>query len=38
MALPNGGEILIAKRQEVKELSYIEQGFNVILKCMVSHS
>lgn len=38
VALPDGGGILIAERQEVEELSQVEQGFNVILKCMVSHS
>lgn len=38
MALPDGGGILIAQRQEVEEFSQVEQGFDVILKCMVSHS
>lgn len=38
VALPNGGGILIAQRQEVKELSHVQQGFHIILKSMVSHS
>lgn len=38
VALPDGGGILIAQRQEVEELSHVEQGFNVILKRTVSHS
>lgn len=38
MALPDGCRILIAKRQEVKELSQVEQSFDVILKCTVSHT
>lgn len=37
MAFPDGGGVLIAQREEVKELPHIEQGFNIILKSMVSN-
>lgn len=38
VALPDRSGILIAQRQEVEELSHVEQGFDVVLKSAVSHS
>lgn len=38
MALPDGSGILIAQWQEIKELSYVEQSFDIILKSVVSNS
>ncbi|KAG7238024.1 hypothetical protein INR49_031378 [Caranx melampygus] len=38
VALPDRGGILIAERQEVEELSEVEEGLHVILKRMMSHT
>lgn len=38
VALPDRRRVLVAERQEVEELSYIEQGFDVVLKGVMSHS
>lgn len=38
MTLPDGGGILVAKRQEVEKLSQVEQGLNVILKRMMGYT
>ena len=36
MGLPDGGGVLVAKRQEVEELSQVEQSVHVVLKSTVS--
>jgi len=38
MAFPDGGRVLIAQRQEVEELSQVEQSLHVILKSTMSHT
>lgn len=38
VALPDRGGILIAERQEVEELSEVEEGLHVVLKRMVSNA
>lgn len=38
MALPSGGGVLVAERQEVEELPQVEQSLDVVLKGPVSHA